>query len=30
MYVVVKYKINLQSLRNRLEKLAKDSLFYFF
>jgi len=30
MYIVVKYKINLHSLRNRLEKIAKGSLFYPF
>ena len=30
MYIVVKYKINLHSLRNRLEKLAYGSLFYLF
>ena len=30
MYIVVEYKINLHSLRNRLEKLAKGSLFYLF
>jgi len=30
MYIVAKYKINLHSLRNRLEKLDKLSLFYLF
>ena len=30
MYIVVKYKINLHSLRNRLEKLDKGSFFYLF
>jgi hypothetical protein len=30
MYIVDKYKINLYSLGNRLEKLAKGSLFYLF
>ena len=29
-YIVVKYKIHLYSLRNRPEKLAKDSLFFLF
>jgi hypothetical protein len=27
-YIVVKYKINLHLLQNRLEKLAQGSLFY--
>jgi len=30
MYIVVRYKINLLSLRNRLENLAKGSFFYLF
>ena len=30
MYIVIKYQINLHSLRNRLDKLAKGSLFYLF
>ena len=28
MYIVGKYKINLHSMLNILEKLANDSLFY--
>ena len=30
MYIVVKYKIHLYSLRNRPEKLAEGSLFCLF
>ena len=30
MYVVVKYKIDLHSLRNRQEKLDQSSLLYLF
>ena len=29
-YIVVEYEINLHSLRNRLENLAKGLLFYLF
>ena len=30
MYILAKYKIDLHSLRNRLEKLALDLLVYLF
>jgi hypothetical protein len=29
-YIAVKYKIDLHSLRNKLEKITKGSLFYLF
>jgi hypothetical protein len=29
-YIVVEYEINLHSLRNRLENLAKGLIFYLF
>jgi hypothetical protein len=30
MSIVVKYQINLHSLRNKLEKISKGSLIYLF
>jgi hypothetical protein len=30
MSIVVKYQINLHSLRNKLEKMSKGSLIYLF
>ena len=30
MYIVIKYKINLHSLRKMIEKLTKGPLFYLF